>query len=232
MHTSLRPAVVIPAFNEESSIALVVGAIPEGYVKEVIVVNNGSTDRTAEVAREAGATVVTELQRGYGAACLRGIDRAVALGADTIVFLDGDFSDYPEEIPTLVREIERGFHLVIGSRMMGERAKGALLPQAIIGNWIATFLIRLFWGCRFTDLGPFRAVRIDSLQRMKMSDPTYGWTVEMQVKAAKLGLRCTEVPVKYRKRIGISKVTGTLKGSLMASSKILYVIFKHLLVRV
>ena len=229
-----KVAVIIPAFNEEPSIASVVEAIPRLCVDEVVVVNNGSTDRTADVARAAGAVVLTEPRKGYGYACLRGIDHAVGVvGAGVIVFLDGDFSDYPEDLPDLLRPIQdEGYDLVIGSRMIGVREKGAMLPQAIFGNWLAGVLIRLFWGYRFTDLGPFRAVRVDALQRMKMSDPTYGWTVEMQIKAAKLKLKCIEVPVRYRKRIGSSKVTGTFSGAVKASAKILFTIFKYIVVKV
>lgn len=225
--------VIIPAFNEERSICQVVQSIPHRAVSEIIVVDNGSTDRTAQAARDAGATVLAEPRRGYGHACLRGIAHARAKRPEIIAFLDGDYSDYPEELPRLLAPIEdEGYDLVIGSRMKGEREPGAMLPQAVVGNVIATFLIRLFWGYSFTDLGPFRAVRSDALERMRMSDPTYGWTVEMQIKAARLGLRCTEVPVRYRKRIGESKVTGTLAGTLKASLKILYTIFKHLFVPV
>jgi len=224
---------IIPAFNEERSIGQVVASVPRGEVSEIIVVDNGSTDRTAEVAREAGATVLAEPRRGYGHACLRGIAHAAARRPEIIAFLDGDYSDYPEDLPRLLAPIEEeGYDLVIGSRMKGEREPGAMLPQALVGNLIATFLIRLFWGYSFTDLGPFRAVRSAALERMRMSDPTYGWTVEMQIKAARLGLRCTEVPVRYRKRIGDSKVTGTLAGTVKASLKIPYTIVKNLFVPV
>ena len=224
--------VVIPAFNEESSVAEVVRAIPKSAVSEVIVVDNGSRDRTAEVAAQAGATVLKEPRKGYGYACLVGIAHAMEQNSSVIVFLDGDYSDYPEELPNLVRLIhEEGYDLVIGSRMIGEREAGALLPQAILGNWLACFLIRLFWGYKFTDLGPFRAVRVDALQQMQMQDRTFGWTVEMQIKAAKLRLRYAEVPVRYRKRIGRSKVTGTLAGTLKASAKILFTIFKYVFVK-
>jgi len=228
--TAGRVAVVIPALNEERSIAQVVQAIPRSEVAEVFVVDNGSSDRTSEVAEKAGATVLHEPRKGYGFACLCGIAAALENGANTIVFLDGDYSDFPEELPTLLRKIEQGNDLVIGSRILGERERGAMLPHALFGNWLATFLIRLFWGYRFTDLGPFRAVRMDALQKMEMNDPTYGWTVEMQIKAAKLGLRCSEVPVRYRKRIGASKVTGTMSGTLKASSRILYLIFRSLII--
>lgn len=232
MSSIQRIGVVIPAFNEEHSIGLVIKSIPP-LVDEIVVVDNGSTDRTAEAATQSGATVLHEPRRGYGYACLKGIDHLLNRGATIIVFLDGDFSDYPEDLPGLLSPILEGkVDIVIGSRMIGEREPGAMLPQAIIGNWLASMLIRLFWGYRFTDLGPFRAIRADALRQMNMSDPTYGWTVEMQIKAAKLKLNCSEVPVRYRKRIGRSKVTGTLAGTIKASAKILYTIFKHVFVKV
>jgi glycosyltransferase involved in cell wall biosynthesis len=224
----MKTSVIIPALNEESSIGHVVQGIPRGMVSDIIVVDNGSTDRTAEVARKAGATVVNEPRRGYGQACLAGIRHAEGNGTDTVVFLDGDFSDYPDDLPALLEPIREGYDLVIGSRVNGEREEGSLLPQALIGNWVATSLIRLFWGYRFSDLGPFRAVRMDALRRMQMQDPTYGWTVEMQIKAAKMKFRSTEVPVRYRRRIGRSKVTGTIRGTVSASVKILYTIFRSL----
>jgi glycosyltransferase involved in cell wall biosynthesis len=172
--------------------------------------------------------VIAEPRRGYGYACLAGIEHAMKESPAAIVFLDGDYSDFPGDLPLLVAGIDDGYDLVIGSRILGRHERGALLPQALFGNWLATTLIRLFWGYRFTDLGPFRAIRTEALVRMHMSDPTYGWTVEMQIKAAKLKLRCTEVPVRYRKRIGRSKVTGTLAGTVKASAKILTVIFLSL----
>lgn len=227
----LRVAVVIPALNEERAIGQVVARLPKNGVHEVIVVDNGSTDRTAEVARAAGATVLHQPRRGYGYACMAGIEHALKKAPNAIVFIDGDLSDYPEELPLLLHALDQGNDLVIGSRTLGEREPGALLPQALIGNTVACFLIRCFWGARFTDLGPFRVIRADALRRLNMSDGTYGWTVEMQIKAAKLKLHCTEVPVRYRKRIGTSKVTGTLAGTVKASCKILYTIFKHLVSR-
>ncbi len=227
-----RIGVIIPAINEEQSISLVIESIPPG-VDEVVVVDNGSSDRTAECAERAGATVLHESRRGYGYACLTGIDHLEQHRTDIIVFLDGDFSDYPEDLPDLLRPILKdGCDLVIGSRMLGERQPGALLPQAIVGNWVASTLIRMFWRQKFTDLGPFRAIRVDALNKLQMSDHTYGWTVEMQIKAAKLKMKCTEVPVRYRKRIGRSKVTGTLSGTIKASVKILFTIFKYLVVKV
>ena len=229
----LKATVIIPALNEELSIGKVLQEIPKDYVTEIIVVDNGSTDRTAEFAAEAGAIVVSETRRGYGHACMKGIAHALKNHPSIIVFLDGDLSDCPVELPSLLQPIcDEKCDLVIGSRMVGVRETGAMLPQAVFGNWLASRLIQLFWGYRFTDLGPFRAVRSDALRQMNMSDGTYGWTVEMQIKAAKLGMKSTEVPVRYRKRIGSSKVTGTLLGTVNASAKILFTIFRHLFVRV
>lgn len=175
--------------------------------------------------------VLEEPKRGYGNACLKGIAYLTAktaeLRPEVVVFLDGDFSDYPEELPSLTAPIfEKDFDLVIGSRVLGVRQKGSLTPQQVFGNWLATTLVRWMYKVRFTDLGPFRAIRFSKLLELEMKDPTYGWTVEMQVKAAKLGLRCTEVAVSYRKRIGISKVSGTISGSVKAGYKILWTIFK------
>jgi len=222
--------VIIPAYNEEDSIGKVVQAIPQGLVKETVVISNASTDATKEVASKAGATVLEEMQKGYGAACLKGIRYVADKGdADIIVFLDGDFSDYPEEMPLLIDPIvKEGYDMVIGSRELGNRESGAMMPQQIFGNWLATTLIKLFYGYKFTDLGPFRAIRFDKLMEIDMKDEDFGWTVEMQVKAAKLKLKCTEVAVNYRKRIGVSKVTGTIKGTVMAGYKILWTIFKLL----
>lgn len=221
-----RISVIIPAFNEQDGIVSVLGGIPKGLVSEVIVVDNGSTDRTAGLAEQAGARVVREARRGYGSACLAGI--ASADRPDIFVFLDGDYSDHPDEMPLLLGPILRGeADLVIGSRMLGGREPGALLPQARFGNWLATRLIRLLFGVRFTDLGPFRAVRREALERIGMQDTTFGWTVEMQVRAAELGLRTTEVPVSYRRRVGVSKITGTVSGTVKAGYKILYTIFRH-----
>lgn len=222
-----RVVVIIPAFNEQESIELVLREIPADNVLEVIVVDNDSTDDTALCARSAGATVIAEPQRGYGKACLAGIEHARTLNPSVIVFLDGDFSDFPHEIIMLTKKLSEGYDLVIGSRVLGESERGALLPQARWGNWLAVTLIRMFFGQRYTDLGPFRAVRWQALQAMKMVDEDFGWTVEMQVKAAIMGLRITEVPVSYRKRIGASKVTGTLSGTLRAGHKILLTIFKQ-----
>lgn len=219
-------AVIIPAYNEEESLPKVINDIPS-FVDEVIVVNNNSTDNTIEAAKIAGATVLTENERGYGAACTKGIDYIKNKNYDIVVFIDGDYSDHPEEMDLVVKPIiDNDFDMVIGSRMIGNREKGAMLPQALFGNWLATFLIKLFWNYKFTDLGPFRAIKYNSLINLQMVDRNFGWTVEMQIKAAKQKLKCTEVPVSYRKRIGQSKVTGTISGSIKASYKILYLIFK------
>jgi len=221
----MRVEVVIPAYNEENSIAQVVAAIPARVVDRIIVVDNGSWDRTVETARNAGAYVVSEPRRGYGSACLRGI--AEAAGAEVVVFLDGDFSDDPSELPRLLEPIrEQQIDLVIGSRVLGRNEPGALALHQRLGNRLACFLIRLLFGYTFTDLGPFRAIRGTALRQLAMQDPTFGWTVEMQVKAAIHGLRCCEVPVSYRKRIGQSKITGTVRGSLKAGAKILYTVFR------
>ena len=219
-------AVVIPAHNEEAAIGKVLAAIPECLVGQVIVVDNGSTDATAARARSMGATVVREERRGYGRACLAGI---AALGnPDIVVFLDGDFSDYPEEMPALIAPlVESSADLVIGSRTLGKRQRGAILPQARLGNVLATRLIRRFFGVAYSDLGPFRAIRFDALNRLGMEDCDFGWTVEMQVKAARMGMRVAEVPVRYRRRIGDSKISGTIRGSLGAGCKILLTIFRH-----
>lgn len=226
----MKTTVVIPALNEAASIGLVVEAIPREGVSEIIVVDNGSTDETARVAEAAGATVLYEARRGYGWACLRGIAHARRSNPEVLVFLDGDFSDFPEELGTVLEPIAQNrADLVIGSRTLGSREPGALLPQARFGNWIACGLMRLFWGVRFTDLGPFRAIRYPDLVRLDMHDKTYGWTIEMQIKAAQWGLRCTEVPVSYRKRIGVSKVTGTIAGTVKASVKILWMILRYAL---
>ncbi len=228
-----RINVIIPAFNEEQSIAKVVQAIPAGFVADVIVVNNNSNDGTARVAAQAGATVLDEPRPGYGNACLKGIAYAAAKPAaerpDIIVFLDGDYSDYPEEMPLLVAPIAAGeAAMVIGSRALGMREAGAMMPQQIFGNWLATTLMRWLYQADYTDLGPFRAIRLDTLLALGMQDRTYGWTVEMQAKAAKQKIRYHEIPVTYRKRIGTSKVSGTLKGTVLAGYKIILTIFKCL----
>ena len=225
--------VIIPAYNEEKSIAQVIAAIPPELVADIIVVDNNSGDNTFHVAQRAGATVIKEPRQGYGQACLTGIHYAISKMAPDkpaiLVFLDGDYSDYPEEMYQLVQPIlDNKADLVIGSRALGQREKGAMLLQQVFGNWLATSLMWLFYGIRFTDLGPFRAIRTESLLALNMADRTYGWTVEMQLKAAKLKLRCTEIPVSYRKRIGFSKISGTVKGSVLAGYKIILTIFRYL----
>ena len=217
---------IIPVLNEQDGIISVLGDIPEGLVTEIIVVDNGSTDRTAHLADQAGARVVREERRGYGWACLAGI--AAADHPDILVFLDGDHSDHPDEMPRLLEPIlSRIAQLVIGSRTLGTAEPRALLPQARFGNALATFLIRLLFGVRFTDLGPFRAITRDALEKIGMRDKTFGWTVEMQVRAARLRIPATEVAVSYRRRIGVSKITGTWSGTLNAGIKILYTIFRY-----
>lgn len=222
--------VIIPAFNEENSVGKVVQEIPAGLVREIIVVNNNSNDQTAAEAARAGATVLHEPIQGYGRACLRGIAYAQHLEPipDIIVFLDADYSDYPTEMPLVLQPIlADAADMVIGSRALGNRQRGSMTPQQVVGNWIATTLMRWLYGVRYTDLGPFRAIRFDKLLAINMQDKTYGWTVEMQLKAAKMGMRTTEVPVNYRKRIGYSKVSGTLKGTILAGYKILATIFRY-----
>ena len=224
----MQIAVIIPAFNEEKSIGKVVNAIPKNLVQTIIVVNNNSTDDTINVAISAGAIVLTENRKGYGWACLKGMDYLKNQSPDIVVFLDGDFSDYPEEIIHLIEPIlNQNMDMVIGSRVLGKREKGSLLPQQRFGNWLATKLIRLFYGAKFTDLGPFRAIRYDKLIALNMADKTYGWTIEMQIKAAKKKYHFCEVPVRYRKRIGVSKVSGTIKGTLLAGIKIIFAVFKY-----
>ena len=226
----MRVTVIIPAFNEERSVGKVIADLPKDVVTEIIMADNGSTDRTAEVAVQAGARVVREDSKGYGAACLAAM--AAMDRPEIVAFIDGDYSDYPEDLPRLLEPIESGrADLVIGSRILGECEPGSLTPQQLYGNTLATFLIRLFFGVRFTDLGPFRAIRADWLRLLNMEDRDYGWTVEMQIKAARMGLRCEEVPIRYRKRIGVSKVSGTVRGVIGAGSKILWTIFKYALLR-
>jgi len=223
-------AVIIPALNEESSVGKVVAEIPD-YVDRTIVCDNGSTDKTADMAKSAGAEVVFEPKRGYGAACLRAIEQ-LNNSTDIIVFMDADYSDYPEEMPLLLNPITDDNHeVVIGSRMLKAESRKILTPVSRFGNWLSTSLIRLFWGYHFTDLGPFRAITFPAYQRLNMSDQNYGWTVELQVKAARQQMKATEVPVSYRSRIGSSKISGTIMGSVKAGITILYFIFRELLSR-
>lgn len=221
-----RIAVVIPALNEESSIGRVIGEIPRDLAAEIIVADNGSADGTAQAARAAGARVVHEPRRGYGAACLAGI--AAADSPDIIAFLDGDHSDYPEELGRLAAPIITGeADLVIGSRMAGPDGRRVLPPQAYWGTRFAAFLLQRLFGHPFTDLGPFRVIRAASLAALEMGDTGFGWTIEMQIKAVRQGLRIREIPVRYRERIGRSKISGTVSGSLRAGGRILVTIARH-----
>jgi len=229
---NIRISVIIPAFNEEKSIPLVIKDISKEWIDEVIVVSNNSTDNTDEVARAAGATVLRENRKGYGWACLLGIEHAVKQKSDIIVFLDGDYSDYPEQIPEVLAPIlNDDIDMVIGSRALGKKEKGSMTVPQIFGNWLATNLMRLFYGVKYTDLGPFRAIKVEKLLELNMSDKTYGWTIEMQIKAAKNKLTYREVPVNYKNRIGKSKVSGTVKGTVMAGVKILGAVFKYKFVK-
>jgi glycosyltransferase involved in cell wall biosynthesis len=221
-------SVVIPAFNEEKSIGKVVADIDRKLVKYVIVVNNNSTDNTIDVAKKAGAIVLNEPNKGYGWACLKGIVKTKELNTDIVVFLDGDYSDYPQEIKNIVAPIlNNGMDMVIGSRTLGISEKGSLTPQQIFGNWLATRLIRIFYGASFTDLGPFRAIKAIVLDDLEMTDKTYGWTIEMQLKVVNKKYKFQEVAVNYKKRIGVSKVSGTVKGTLNAGIKIIFAVFKY-----
>jgi glycosyltransferase involved in cell wall biosynthesis len=227
MSKRMRTVVIIPAHDEEEALPRVLADIPPGVADAVLVVDNGSGDGTAAAARRAGATVVAEPHRGYGSACLAGIAAAAALRPDVVVFLDADHSDHAEEMELLLEPIRRGeFDLVIGSRALGEREPGALLPQARIGNLLAVHLIRWLFGHHYTDLGPFRAIRWRSLETLGMRDRAFGWTAEMQVRAVQRRLRITEVPVRYRRRVGRSKISGTLGGTLRAGHGILGTIFR------
>jgi len=227
MRHGKKIGVVIPALNEEAAIGRVITAIPV-WADEIVVVDNGSRDGTAQAARAAGARVVAESERGYGAACQAGIKALRA--PDIVVFLDGDYSDKPEEMAALTDPIAAGAaDLVVGSRVRGRRGPGALTPQQRFGNWLACRLIRRIWGTPCSDLGPFRAIRADALRSLKLEDRAYGWTVEMQLKAAESGLKYVEVPVSYRARIGVSKISGTLRGSLLAGITILRLIARSAL---
>ncbi|MEM7086633.1 MAG: glycosyltransferase family 2 protein [Bacteroidota bacterium] len=231
--------VIIPAFNEADSIGKVIADIPT-VVSEVIVVSNNSTDTTETVARQAGATVLSEPRKGYGYACLKGMEYLATSSSfgnnaatesnatPIVVFLDGDYSDYPEELTEIVKPIvEDNIDFVIGARDKKLREKGSMTGPQIFGNWLATTLMRFFFRSKFTDLGPFRAIRYDKLLALNMEDKTYGWTVEMQLKALRMKFSYVEIPVKYRNRIGVSKVSGTIKGAIFAGVKILGWIFKY-----
>ena len=229
MNTPPIVDVIIPAFNEEKSIAKVIGDIP-ALVRHVVVANNNSTDRTAEVASAAGAQVVFEPQKGYGKACLTAMDwiKQQEVQPDILVFLDGDYSDYPHELELLIAPILGGkSDLVIGSRSLGQREAGSMTIPQVFGNELATTLMRWMYGAKFSDLGPFRAIQWGKLLALGMVDQNFGWTIEMQIKAHQAGLSYAEVPVTYRKRIGVSKVSGTVKGVIGAGYKIIFTIFKY-----
>lgn len=220
--------VVIPAYNESRAVASVIGAIDKTLVRRIVVVDNHSDDNTGAVALAAGAVVLREERRGYGSACLCGLAYLAAQPPDVVVFLDADFSDYPDDLQQVLEPIRSGAaRMVIGARVKRLRESGSMMPQQLFGNWLAALLIRLFFGARFTDLGPFRAITWEALQALQMRDRDYGWTVEMQIKAAKQRLPFAEVPVRYRRRIGVSKVSGTLRGTVMAGYKILFTLFRH-----
>ena len=231
--TAIAPvAVVVPAWNEEGSIGRVIDDLPASWVSQVIVADNNSTDYTADVARKFGAIVVPAARQGYGSACLAGLAYLKSLPESEqpqiVVFIDADYSDHPEQLPLLVQPILDGkADFVLGSRMLKKQPRGAMLPQAIFGNKLACFLMRIFFRTTFTDLGPFRAISWQKLQALNMVDPNFGWTVEMQIKAARAGLRFREVPVDYRPRIGFSKITGTINGTIRAGYKILLTIFRY-----
>lgn len=227
--SSLSVTVIIPAYNEEDSIAKVIKEIPS-LVNEIIVVNNCSTDKTATVAATAGATVLDENRMGYGYACLKGIEHAARQQSppDVVVFLDGDFSDYPVELIKIIAPIQNNeVDFVVGARVKELREEGSMTPQQIFGNWLACFLMEGLFNSTFTDLGLFRAIKWETLQSLKMSDKTYGWTVEMQLKVLRQKISHKEIPVSYKKRIGVSKVSGTIKGTIFAGAKIIGWIFKH-----
>jgi len=227
----MRVGLVIPALDEEAALPLVLAELPPGTVDRVVVVDNGSRDGTARVAAEGGAQVVAEPRRGYGSACLKGLEallegsfgeRGPLQAEDIVVFLDADHSDYPSDLPLVIAPIREGrADLVIGSRILGGATMEALLPQAWFGNRLACSLMWLFFGAKYSDLGPFRAITVHALRHLRMADAGFGWTVEMQLKAASAKLRVEEVPVRYRKRIGESKITGTVRGTLLAGTKIL-----------
>ncbi|NDV15098.1 glycosyltransferase [Muricauda sp. TY007] len=221
--------VIIPAINEADSIGLVVSEIPS-HVSEIVVVDNGSEDETVANATKAGATVITENRKGYGFACLKGLNYISERSKtpDIIVFIDGDYSDYPEELDKIVAPIlENDIDFVVGARKKSLREPGSMTPQQVFGNKLATFLMRLFFRSKFTDLGPFRAIKYEKLKELKMQDTTYGWTVEMQLKVLRKKMSYIEVPVRYKRRIGVSKVSGTVKGTIFAGIKILGWIFKY-----
>ena len=222
---------IIPAYNEEGSISKVIQEFPANLVSEIIVVDNNSTDKTSDKAKQSGATVLFQHLKGYGNACLLGIDylKKMKTPPSIVVFIDGDYSDYPEQLPDVIKPIiDDDYDMVIGSRSLGVKAKGAMTPQQVIGNKLATTLMRWLYKTKYTDLGPFRAIKYSSLIALNMVDKNYGWTVEMQLKAAKLKMKTCEVAVNYRNRIGISKVSGTISGTIGAGYKIITTIFRYI----
>lgn len=221
--------VIIPAFNEQNAIGKVITEIPN-LVSEIIVVNNNSTDKTEQIARNAGATVLLETQKGYGFACLKALNyiETKTQKPDIVVFLDGDYSDYPEDLHKIIAPIlQNKAKFVVGARVKKYREKGSMTPQQVFGNALASFLMKLFFNSKFSDLGPFRAINYQTLLGLQMQDKTYGWTVEMQLKILKQKIAYTEVPVRYKNRIGVSKVSGTVKGTIMAGYKIIGWIIKY-----
>ena len=230
----MRAVVIIPAINEEESIGKVVAGIRDYHLDDIIVVDNGSQDQTATIALSSGAIVLYEPTKGYGSACLKGLsyvfNKPDEVKPEIVVFMDGDFSDDPKDLKLLIEPIKNGeADFVIGSRTLGQRERGSLTIPQIFGNRLATFLIHLFFNHKFTDLGPFRAIKTDKLEQLKMIDKNYGWTIEMQIKAIKNNLTIIEVPVTYRNRIGKSKISGTIKGSILAGIKIIFSIFRYAL---
>ncbi len=229
----MKITVLIPVLNEADNIGRVIADIPQDLNAQIVVVDNGSTDGTPKIAKQAGATVLYESRRGYGSACLKGLaylsELPLSEQPDVVVFIDGDYSDYPEEMPLLLQPISEGqADLVIGSRNLGGSTSNAMTVPQRFGNFLATRLLGLFYGAKFTDLGPFRAIRWQTLQALDMQDQNFGWTVEMQLKAVKQGFTTTEVSVRYRKRAsGKSKISGTVKGTFLAGYVILKTIFKH-----
>ncbi len=221
--------VIIPAFNEQNSIGSVINDIPKDLVRDIIVVDNNSSDETSINAKNAGATVLKQPLQGYGNACLKGIEHITnkEQQPDVVVFLDADYSDFPQEMSLLLNKIWKGADMVIGNRVKEKREKGSMTIPQIFGNWLACNLMKIIYGYRYQDLGPFRAVKFNKLQEIGMVDKTYGWTVEMQVKALNLKMNVQQVDLSYRKRIGHSKISGTVKGSVLAGYKIITTIFKY-----
>lgn len=227
--TSESPSVsvIIPVFNEEESLPKVIHDLPTQLIQEIIVVNNGSTDQSAQIAANLGCRVIDESRRGYGQACLTGIE-ALNPQTDIVVFIDGDHSDHGEQLADLIAPIVSGdYDFIIGSRAKGVREPGAMTPQAHYGNKLACFLMKQFWGVTYTDLGPFRAISYPALKHIGMTDRNFGWTIEMQIRAVENDLRTLEIPVNYRKRIGRSKISGTISGTIQAGWKILTTIFTY-----